>query len=69
MVKIPGLPTEATTVRVVQTDEPNESVDADARAGKSKVTGLSDGPKIGPAGNYLPARYIDPNTGCIVEDR
>ena len=66
MSKIEGLPDAK--VRVVQTDTPNESVGADARAGKSKVTELSDGPKLGPNGNYLPARYKDAH-GNIVEDR
>lgn len=68
MVKIPGLPSPDAVVRVQQTDKPNDELDSDVRAGTSKVTNLSDGPKLGTNGEYLPARYKDQH-GNIVEDR
>ena len=61
------LPQEGDDARSVGPADQNESVSAQERSGDPRSE-LSDGPKKGEVGNYLPARYTL-LSGNICEDR
>jgi len=70
--KLVSLPQEGDDARSLQGQpggprQENESVSAEERAGTPRSE-LSDGPKVGETGNYLPATY-KLLSGNICEDR